>query len=201
MATLPAEVSGAGLPVEAGGVPLGRTGILRGEFVSGLGALPAVRQVGLLVGIAASIALGVALVLWLQAPEYRPITGGFDTYDDQRVTELLDQNSIKYRIDPGSGIVLVDTARYDAARIALAQADLLGSAAAQGGAVAEPPPFGSSQQAETNRFLRALEAELSRSIGTVQSIRRARRDAARHGVRARPARALRLGRGGAAARS
>ena len=174
MATLPAEVSGASLPVEAGGVPLGRTGILRGEFVSGLGALPAVRQVGLLVGIAASIALGVALVLWLQTPDYRPITGGSDTYDNQAVTELLEQNSIQFRIDSRSGMVLVDAGRFDEARIALAQADLLGSAAAQGGALTEPPPFGSSQQAENNRFLRALEAELSRSIGTVQSIKHAR---------------------------
>ena len=144
MATLPAEVSGASLPVEAGGVPLGRTGILRGEFVSGLGALPAVRQVGLLVGIAASIALGVALVLWLQTPDYRPITGGYDTYDNQAVTELLEQNSIQFRIDSRSGMVLVDAGRFDEARIALAQADLLGSAAAQGAALTEPPPFGSS---------------------------------------------------------
>ncbi len=174
MATLPAEVSAAGLPIEAEGTPLGRSGILRGEFVSGLGALPAVRQVGLLVGIAASIALGVALVLWLQTPDYRPITAGWDTYDDQRVTELLEQNSIRFRIDPGSGMVLVDAGRFDDARIALAQADLLGSAGAQGAALSEPAPFGSSQQAESNRFLRSLEAELSRSIGTVQSIKRAR---------------------------
>ena len=42
---------------------------LQGQL-QGLNRLSAVRQVGLIVGLAATIALGVAIVLWSQEPNY-----------------------------------------------------------------------------------------------------------------------------------
>ena len=174
MATLPAEINQSRLPVEAN-APLGRSGgFLTGEFVSGFGALPMVRQVGLLVGIAASIALGVAAVLWLQEPDYKPLTGGWATYDAKQVSEVLQAKSIKFRIEPESGMLLVDASRLVDARMALAGEELLGSATGAAKSADAEMPFGSSQQAETNRFLHTLESELAATIATVNSVKSAR---------------------------
>ena len=41
----------------------------------GMTTLPIVRQLGLLIGLAASIALGVAIVLWMQTPNYTRLPG------------------------------------------------------------------------------------------------------------------------------
>ena len=42
--------------------------MVKAETVHGFQGLPALRQLGLMVGLAASVALGVAVVLWSQQP-------------------------------------------------------------------------------------------------------------------------------------
>src|SRR5690554_7240058 len=52
-----------------------------GDFVEGFSNLNLVRQVGLMVGLAASVAIGFAVVLWSQGEDYRPLYGSLDNID------------------------------------------------------------------------------------------------------------------------
>ena len=45
------------------------------------------RQIGLLVGLAASVAMGFAVVLWSQQPDYRPLLGSLAGMDANQVME------------------------------------------------------------------------------------------------------------------
>ena len=42
------------------------------------------RQIGLLVGLAASVAIGFAVVLWSQQPDYKPLYGSLNGVDANR---------------------------------------------------------------------------------------------------------------------
>jgi len=60
------------VPAKAGGS--GGKGSLPGlNFLDNISKMPVLRQVGLLVGLAASVAIGFAVVLWSQQPDYRPL--------------------------------------------------------------------------------------------------------------------------------
>ena len=171
---MPAELDDdARLPTQFG-ARYSRNNILSGEFLSGFSSLPIVRQLGLLIGLAASIALGLSAVLWLREPDYQPVTGGWSTYDMRQVTELMQTQSIAFKVDPGTGTMLVAAEQVAKARIALASADLLGERLASASGSEDAQPFGASQFAENNRHMHALEADLARTIETMTSIKTAR---------------------------
>ena len=174
MATLPAEIDDdARLPTSFGS-SVARSNVLSGEFISGFSSLPIVRQLGLLIGLAASIALGLSAVLWLREPDYQPVTGSWSTYDMRQVSELMQTQGIPFKVDPGTGTMLVPSAQVAKARIALASADLIGEHMNSATAAEDSQPFGSSQFAETNRHMHALEADLARTIETMNAIKSAR---------------------------
>ena len=60
----------------------------------GMSGLPWLRQVGLLVGLAASVALGVAVVSWSQSPSYRLLYGNLTEKDAAQVVEALQAANI-----------------------------------------------------------------------------------------------------------
>src|SRR5690554_7497407 len=56
-------------------------------FLDNLAQLPMLRQFALLVGLAASVAIGFAVVLWSQQPEYRPLYGSMDNLNASQRSE------------------------------------------------------------------------------------------------------------------
>lgn len=58
------------------------------------------RQIGLLVGLAASVAIGFAVVLWSQQPDYKPLYGSLNGVDANRVVEALTAADIPTRSNP-----------------------------------------------------------------------------------------------------
>ena len=66
------------------------------SFLENLSKLPMMRQFALLVGLAASVAIGFAVVLWSQQPEYRPLYGSMDNLNASQVIEVLQQSRIRY---------------------------------------------------------------------------------------------------------
>ena len=69
MASVPAETAASDLPAtQESDTPESRSNLLLG-----FNRLNLLRQVGLMVGLAASVALGVAVVLWAQEPNYQPV--------------------------------------------------------------------------------------------------------------------------------
>ena len=76
-------------------------------FLENLADMPVLRQVGLLVGLAASIAIGFGMVLWSQQPDYKPLYGSLNGVDANKVVEALSAADIGYKIEPNSGALLV----------------------------------------------------------------------------------------------
>lgn len=134
---------------------------------------PVVRQLGVMIGIAASVALGVAVVLWSQTPNYSLLYGNLGQQDAAEIATALQQAEIDFKIDEATGAVMVISGKLQEARMKLAgqglpHSDTLGFELLQ-----QETGFGTSRAMEAARFHRALE-ELARTIATLSNIENAR---------------------------
>ncbi len=152
--------------------------LVKAENVSnqftGLGGLPFLRQLGLMIGLAASVAIGVALVLWSQTPSYRLLYSNLNTQDVSQVVTSLQQAGIEYKHDEANGTVWVDGAMVHDARMRLASQGLPQGSGAGFEMLDNQDGFGSSQFIESVRYQRALEGELARTISTMNTVQSAR---------------------------
>ncbi len=142
-------------------------------FMDGLGRLGILKQIGLLVGLAASVALGVAVVLWTRDTPYQTLVTQPDAQAAAQIGSLLEQSHIDYRIDPDSGVIMVDGRRLEEAKLKLASSGLAPHPN-PGYELLDNEPFGSSQFMETARYYRSVEGELARTISAMAGIREAR---------------------------
>lgn len=146
-----------------------------GDFAEGFSSLSLVRQAGLMVGLAASVAIGFAVVLWTQGEDYRPLYGSLDNLDASSVVQVLDQNQIKYKLDINTGAVLVAADDIHIARLKLAEVGLPSNTGPKGFELMDQEqPLGTSQFVENTRYHRGLEGELARTITNIAGIRNAR---------------------------
>lgn len=136
--------------------------------------IPAVRQVLLLVGVAASFAIGLAVFLWSQSPGYTQLYGDLDERDASQVVEVLRGAGIDYRLNGATGAVMVPESRLHDARLELAANGLPESSSIGLEMIREPQGFGVSQFMENARYQHALETELARTIRNVRSVQDAR---------------------------
>jgi flagellar M-ring protein FliF len=137
----------------------------------GLASMPLVHQLGLLVGLAASVAVGVAVVLWSQDPVYSPLYGDLSDADSSEVIAALQAQGVEYRVNERTGTVLVPASRLHETRIALASAGLPKSGSMGFELLDQKSAFGDSEFMETARYQRALEGELARTIGSLADVR------------------------------
>ncbi|UAW99246.1 flagellar M-ring protein FliF [Halopseudomonas nanhaiensis] len=145
------------------------------SFLDNLSQLPLLRQFGLLIGLAASVAIGFAVVLWSQQPDYRPLYGSMENYDAAQVVDILQQARIEYKVEPNSGALLVRTEHLADARLRLASAGVTQRDANLGYEILDREQgLGSSQFMETTRYRRGLEGELARTISSLNGIKGAR---------------------------
>lgn len=147
---------------------------LDNNFLAGFAGLPIVRQLGVMVGIAASVALGFALVLWSQDPDYRPLTDVVSPRQANAVVDALQASGIPHRLDGNTGMVLVPAERIHEARMKMAGAGIVDGSQMGVELLERDQGFGVSQFAEVARHRRSLEGELARSIGTINAVSQAR---------------------------
>ena len=148
--------------------------LVKAEAVEGFQRLPALRQVGLMIGLAASVALGVAVVLWSQKPNYTLLYGNLSSKDAGHVIEALQKAGIRFEVDQSNGAVMVPSSELHSARMQLAKDGLPEGNAMGFEMLQQEQGFGTSQFIETARFQRALEGELSRTIATLRNVDSAR---------------------------
>ncbi len=147
------------------------------ELGAGVGAIadsPWLRQVAVMVGIAASVALGVAVVLWSQAPNYAPLYGNLAEKDASQVIEALQQAGADYRVDDASGMVMVPSGKVKELRMQLAGQGLPNSVGMGFELLQQDTGFGTSQMVEKARYQQALQGELARTIATIGAVQSAR---------------------------
>lgn len=148
--------------------------LVKAESVTGFQRLPALRQIGLMIGLAASVALGVAVVLWSQTPSYTLLYGNLSSRDAGQVVDALQQSGIPFKVDESSGAVMVPNRKLHTARMELAKDGLPEGNALGFELLQKEQGYGTSQFIETARYQRALEGELSRTISTLRNIETAR---------------------------
>jgi flagellar M-ring protein FliF len=141
----------------------------------GMTNLPVVRQVGLLVGLALSIALGIYLALWSQSPNYSVLFSSIDASDASEIIQVLDQKNIDNKYNTDSGIISVDADKVHEARMAVAAEGLPHNAGGMGFELLEKEQgFGTSAFIQNARYHRAMEGELARTIMTMSAVDSAR---------------------------
>ncbi|VAW73720.1 Flagellar M-ring protein FliF, partial [hydrothermal vent metagenome] len=148
--------------------------MVKAETVQGFQGLPALRQIGLMIGLAASVAIGVAVVLWSQQPNYTLLYANLSSKDAGQVIDALQSSGIQFKVDEATGAVMVEASKLQSARMELAQDGLPEGNAMGFEMLQKNQGFGTSQFIETARFQRALEAELGRTISELRNVKTAR---------------------------
>ena len=144
-------------------------------FLENISKMPVLRQVGLLVGLAASVAIGFAVVLWSQQPDYRPLLTSLQGMDAKQVTDTLAASDIPYTVEPNSGALLVKSEDIGRARLKLASAGVVQGDGNVGYELLDKDQgLGTSQFMEAARYRRGLEGELARTVSALNGVKGAR---------------------------
>ena len=145
------------------------------DRVSGFAAQPVARQLSLLVGFAASIALAVGLVNWASSPSYQSVYGPMSPADNAEAIALLQSNGIQYRMEQGTGLLEVPYDDVFQARMVLASEGFPKDGSGIGfESLYLQQEMGLSSFMEEARYHRAVEAELVRTITALDSVTAAR---------------------------
>lgn len=144
------------------------------DLIEGFNSLNLLRQAGLMIGLAASVAIGFWVVLWTQGDDYRPLYGSLDRLDSSEIGVILDTNEIPYKIDVATGALLVPADAIHKARLKLAEAGVPGNNSVGFELLDQEQPLGTSQFMEGARYRRGLEGELARTISSIHAVRAAR---------------------------
>lgn len=170
MASVPAETNASNMPAaREGDAPESRS-----DLFLGFNRLNLLRQIGLMVGLAASVALGLAVVLWAQEPNYQPVVGDLSSYNPQDVTTILESNGIDYKMDPRTGALLVPSDQVYNARLKLAAEGVTDRKTMGYELLDQERGLGTSQFMETISYRRGLEGELARTVASMRGVRNAR---------------------------
>jgi len=142
--------------------------------IKGLAGLTIARQIGLMLGLALSVAIGVAIVLWSQEPSYGRLYSEIGESDVSEILEILNKENIKYKVETGSGAIMVPMDQVSAVKLKLAAQGLPKSNSLGYELLDKEQGFGASKGVETVRFQRALEGEIARTIMSIQNVKTAR---------------------------
>ena len=142
--------------------------------LSGFAAQPVTRQIALLIGMAASVAMGIGAIQWATTPDYEPVFGPMSPVDNVTAISTLEANGIPYRVENGSGLLSVPYEQVPQARITLASEGFPLGAGVGFESLYEQQEMGLSSFMEQARYHRAVEAELGRTISSMNSVKGAR---------------------------
>ena len=134
---------------------------------------PAIQRA--LPAIAMTSAIGIAALAYftMQAAPQAQLFAGLDDTDKAAVADALQTQGIGHSIDPTTGALTVDADKLHQARIALAGQGLP-KAAPSGDSLIASLPMGSSRAIEGEALRSAREADLSRTIETIDAVKSAR---------------------------
>ena len=141
-------------------------------LLRGFTELPAQRKLGLMVALAAVIALFVGSMMWAQTPDYRVLYGNLADRDGGEVIDALTKQNIPFKTGDGGMIMVPSNLVYEA-RLKLASQGLP-KGSSIGFELMDNQKFGITQFQENVNYQRALEGEITRTIETIASVQGAR---------------------------
>ena len=131
------------------------------------------RQLMLVVGLAATVAAAVAVILWSQTPAYVAVQAGMNDRDAAEVVALLQSSGIPYELEGGSGTVMVPGGRKNEVRLLLAEAGLPRSSAGME-RLRDGSSLGQTPFMENAFYWQALQTELAQTIMELRPVQAAR---------------------------
>ena len=144
------------------------------DFLSGFMRLDFLRQLGLMTGLAASVAIGFAVVLWSRGENYQPLYADMNGYDMSALVEVLESRNLDFRIEPSTGVILVPADRVSELRLQVAASGISRESGYGYESLDAEQGLGTSQFMEANRYKRSQEGELQRTIMGFRNVQSAR---------------------------
>lgn len=142
-------------------------------WVAQLGTMPPSRKIALGAGLAALVAILVALSLWSARPDYKVLYANLSDKDGGAIIAALSQMNVPYRHADGGAAILVPADKVHDARLKLASQGLP-KGSTVGFELMDNARFGITQFQERLTFQRGLEGELTRSIEALAAVHSAR---------------------------
>jgi len=138
-------------------------------FLPGMNSLAPLKQVGILIAIAASIALGVFIALWSNDPAMRPLPN-LEAEASMDVINYLEQQQIPYKVST-SGRILIPQSRYKRIQMELGSQGVVVEDAGSRSYLDQDTGFGVSQRMEKARLLRNQEMQLKATLEQFNGVR------------------------------
>jgi len=156
-------------------VPQGATELVPATtgFASRVAALPAKTKWMAGAGIAALVAVLIAMSMSMRSGDYKILFANVSEKDGGAIVEKLAQMNVPYRFGEGGGTIMVPASQVYDLRLKLSAAGLP-KGSINGYELLDKTPFGQTQGQERINLQRALEGELTRTIQSLSSVQAAR---------------------------
>jgi flagellar M-ring protein FliF len=132
-----------------------------------------VRRVGMVAVLLAAMAVVLGVGYWASQPDYRVLYTGLSADDAAAITAKLQGQGTPYRLEASGTTVLVPAEHIQQARVSLA-AEGLPQKGGKGFELFDQSPLGMTPFTQQVNYLRALQAELARTITQIEPIEAAR---------------------------
>lgn len=123
-----------------------------------------------LIALAALVLGAVALSSWLSRPTLTPLFSGLSGTDASAVVDELSAAGITYELADGGSTVLVPAGVVYEQRVRMAAAGLPADAEGDGYSLLDKMPMTASEFQQETTYRRALEGELSRTVGAIDGV-------------------------------
>lgn len=138
-----------------------------------LNRLPMQKKFGLMVAVAAIIAILVGGWIWETAPDYQVLYSNLSDKDGGEIVASLQQMNVPYKFAEGGGALLVPSDKVHEIRLKLATQGLPRGSLV-GFELLDNEKFGTSQFQEQVNYQRGLEGELAKTIQSLAPVQSAR---------------------------
>jgi flagellar M-ring protein FliF len=138
-----------------------------------MGALQAMSPKGKIVLVASALAIAlVAFMLFrlASAPSYTTLQAGVDPAKTGKITAALDQAGVSYKLENNGTAIAVVSGQESKARVALAGQGLAAGGSQPGYELLDKQKLGSSTFQQQIAYQRALEGQISQTIGQIDGI-------------------------------
>ena len=121
-------------------------------------------------------ALVIVLVisLWASSSSYKQLYGAQEPYNNSSIISVLEAEGIPYKMQPDTGVILVEDGRVSEIRMLLASKGIKAELPEGLTVLSNESTLGTSQFIEKARFNHGLEGELARTIMSLNAINKAR---------------------------
>lgn len=143
------------------------------QFIEAVMAMPTGRKISFAVTLSTVVGAFVALLLWVNRPEYRVLFANLDAADAGRVTQKLSEKKVSFQLKEGGSTILVPDEEVYQLRLELAS-EGMPRGQNVGFEVFDEMKFGTSEFVQKLRYQQALQGELARTIMSFESVAQAR---------------------------